>query len=150
MASLTDIRLGLAANLAVLNQATGIQVLPYLIANPTPPTVLLFPVASENTRYDLAMGRGLDQWDFAVQAFVGATTDIGAQATLDKFIASSGPLSIKAALEKKDGPNGEVTLGGLVSDVNVTTCTGYRIYLREGGGAVLGAEWTVEVWATGT
>src|SRR5437899_143814 len=133
MADLTAIRQGLAANLAAL---TGIQVSPFMLANPTPPAVTLYPA---DVTYDLAMRRGLDRWAFTVQAFVGLTTDIGAQTTLDQFIASSGAQSVKTRIEA------DQTLGGLVSDVNVVTCTGYRLYLREGAPTVLGAEWRVEI-----
>lgn len=138
MASLTSIREGLAANLGALE---GIQVSPYMLANPSPPCVHVYPASVE---YDLAMRRGLDKWTLTVQAFVGLTADIGSQVKLDQFLASSGTQSVKTVLES------DQTLGGTVSDVNVVSCTGYRVYVREGGGPVLGAEWVVEVLATGT
>jgi hypothetical protein len=63
--TLTQIREGIAANLAVLD---GCQVSAYMLSNPTPPAVHVYPAEVD---YDLAMGRGLDQWTFTVQAFVG-------------------------------------------------------------------------------
>src|SRR4029077_10195860 len=126
-------RQGLAANLSTLQ---GIQVSPYMLANATPPTVHLYPGgAAGDITYDLAFQRGLDNWPFTVQAFVGLTSDIGAQALLDTFIAPSGSQSIKTVLES------DSTLGGLVNDVTVVSCTGYRIYRRDGAAPVLGAEW---------
>jgi len=136
-ATLTTIRQGLAANLSTL---TGIQVSAYMLSAPTPPTIHLYPA---QITYDLAARRGLDQWDFTVQAFVGDTADQGAQVALDAFIAPSGAQSVKAKLES-DG-----TLGGIAGDVSAITCSGYRIYTREGGPPVLGAEWTVRVLAAG-
>ena len=51
---------------------------------------------------------------------------------------------MKAILEAaRPGP---VTLGGLVNDLAVVSCTGYRQYPRPDGSAYLGAEWTVQVW----
>lgn len=135
--TLAEIREGIAANLAVL---TGCQVSAYMLSNPTPPTIHVYPTDVE---YDLAMGRGLDKWKLTVQAFVGLSTDIGAQAKLDEFLAPSGSQSVKAAIEA------DRTLGGSVADATAVSCTGYRVYVREGGGPVLGAEWLVEVRVSG-
>jgi hypothetical protein len=135
--TLTQIREGIAANLAVLD---GCQVSAYMLSNPTPPTIHVYPAEID---YDLAMGRGLDKWTFTVQAFVALSTDIGAQVKLDAFLAPSGSQSVKAAIEA-DG-----TLGGIVADTTVVSCTGYRVYARDGGGPVLGAEWQVDVLASG-
>lgn len=149
MAALTDIREGLAANLrAVL---TGVQVIPYMLASPSPPTVHVYPGGgAELIEYDLAMGRGLDRWMFTVQAFVGTSSDQGAQMKLDEFIASSGPQSVKAAVEADQTLAGALTINPGETPVRVLSCTGYRVYARDGGSPVLGAEWNVQVLATGT
>jgi hypothetical protein len=140
-ATLTQIRQGLAATLSTLQ---GIQVSPYMLSNATPPAVHLYPGgAAGDITYDLAFQRGLDMWPFTVQAFVGLTSDIGAQVMLDQFIAPSGPQSIKTVMESNP------TLGGLVDDTQVVSCTGYRIYRRDGAGPVLGAEWHLTVYASG-
>jgi hypothetical protein len=149
VASLTDIREGLAANLrAVL---TSVQVVPYMLSSPTPPTVHLYPGGgTELIEYDLAFGRGLDRWSFTVQAFVGTSSDQGAQMKLDEFIASSGPQSVKAAVESDQTLAGALTINPGESPVRVISCSGYRLFAREGNSPVLGAEWNVEVLATGT
>jgi hypothetical protein len=85
----------------------------------------------------------MDTWTMIVRVFVGVASDIGAQKRLDAMIASSGASSVKQALES------DPTLGGTVDDLRVTRCTGYRVFTREGGTGVLGAEWEVEVIATG-
>lgn len=138
MASLTAIRTGLATNLSAL---ADIQVSAWMLANPTPPTIHVFPASAT---YDLAMQRGLDRWTLTVQAFVAAVSDIGAQKLLDALLASSGARSVKAALES------DQTLGGAASAVRVTGSSGYKIFAVDGRPPVLGAEWQVEVLATGT
>jgi hypothetical protein len=137
MASLTSIREALAVSLSVI---PDIQANAYLLSNTTPP---VFEIEPGETEYDLAMARGLDRWTVTVRALVSAATDIGAQRFLDKLIESSGTLSVKAAIEA------DSTLGGAVADVSVKTCSGYRSFARDGGGPLLGAEWTVEILATG-
>lgn len=135
--TLAQIRQGLAANLSAL---ANVQVSPYMLANPTPPCVHLWPTA---VNYDLTAQRGYDRWMFTVQAFVAIAADIGSQVLLDQFIAPSGAQSIKARLESNP------TLGGLVDDVSVTNFENYQVYVREGGSPVLGANWIVEILAAG-
>lgn len=140
--TLTQIRQGLAANLSALQ---GIQVSAYMLASATPPSAHIYPGGAAGAiTYDLAFQRGLDLWPFTVQAFVGLTSDIGAQVLLDTFIAPSGTQSVKTVLQS------DRTLGGLVDDVQVVTCTGYHVYRREGAAPVLGAEWHVTVYASGS
>ena len=137
MASLTSIREGLAANLDTIPK---LQASAYLLSNPTPPAAEVQPGAID---YDRAMGRGHDDWLFTVRVFVGFTSDIGAQRRLDGMLASAGSASVKAAIES------DPTLDGACEDLLVTRCTGYRLFGREGGAALLGAEWEVQVLAAG-
>ena len=137
-ASLEAIREAIAA---LLQGIPGVQASARILANPTPPTIWVLP---GEIQYDQAMNRGLDDQAVLVQALVGVSTDIGAQITLDKFLAPTGESSVKAVLE--DERPGPVTLGGLVQDAAVVSCTGYRQYPRADGSVLLGAEWTVQVW----
>jgi hypothetical protein len=137
MASLTELREALAANLVSI---PGVQQSAYLLSAPTPPAIEIQPDAIE---YDLTMRRGTDRWRFIVRAFVGATTDIGAQKRLDRMLASAGVDSVKAAIES------DRQLGGVCDDLRAVRCSGYRSFQREGAAAVLGAEWEVEVLAEG-
>jgi hypothetical protein len=138
---LSVIRSGLVTN---LNAIPNVQISGYRLANPTPPGIHVFPGAgSQDITYDLAMHRGLDRVPFTVQAFVGATTDQGAQKLLDKFINPTGTQSVKTAVEA------DRTLSGAVQDLHVTSCTGDRIYVTEGRTPLLGAEWVVEILALG-
>jgi len=135
MAELADIRQALADALAL----PGFQVSGYMLSNPTPPAIHVFP---DEITYDAAMARGLDTWQLKIQAYVGFTTDIGAQKRLDALLAKTGTSSIKTLVES------DRTLGNVVQDARVVDCTGYRLYGATGDGrVVLGAEWTVTVYA---
>ena len=125
----------------LLKTIPGVQASAKILANPTPPTIYVLP---GETIFDTAMNRGLDSQGVLVQALVGIASDIGAPTTLDRFLDTDGSSSVKAILEAaRPGP---VTLGGLVNDLAVVSCTGYRQYPRPDGSAYLGAEWTVQVW----
>src|SRR6266508_3862702 len=136
MADVKLLREGLAANLTTL---PDIQVSAYMLSSPTPPAahVVTGPVA-----YDMAMGRGLDDLTFRVQVFVGLVSDIGAQQNLDAYLAGSGALSVKQALES------DKTLGGAAFGLQVTESTGPQMFTGDSG-PVLMAEWTVLVKAKG-
>lgn len=137
--SVAELRAGLAANLDALD---GLQVPAggYVLAQPTTPSVEIVPAPVE---YDKAGSRGTDQWTFYVRVLVGTPSDVGGQKKLDKFMEPTGATSVKAALES------DTTLGGAALDLWVGKCSGYRVYQREGAPAVLGAEWTVTVYAEG-
>lgn len=137
MATLKQIREGLAANLAVLD---GWQVSAYMLSQPTPPAIHVVPGLVE---FDRAMGRGLDEWTLNVQAFVPLNSDRGAQERLDGLIDGSGATSVKEAVEA------DRTLGGAADTARVVACTGYRTVAVEGRGPVLMCEWEVHVLAAG-
>lgn len=135
--SLEGIRFALAANLGTI--IPEVQVSPYVLSEPTPPTIqVVLPGA---ITYDLAMRRGGDQIFATVQAVVSFTSDIGSQVFLDALLAPSGVSSVKTALEADD------TLGGHAEDLHVTGATG-PVQATVGSGPVLLAEWAVTIWAT--
>lgn len=142
-ATLAQIREGLRVRLATI---PNVQTSAYMLGQVTPPTLQV--MGPDEVQYDLAFHRGLDQWTLIVQGFVGAVADVGAQTNLDLWLAPSGSLSVKAAIEGDRSAAG--ALGGLVQDLTVTTSSGYRIYQLDNSGPVLGAEWTVSVLNTGT
>ena len=139
MADLAAIRNGLAANLAPL--ADTFQVSPYMLANPTPPTIHIYPATID---YDLTMVHGYDKWVLTVQAVAGEVSDIGAQQLLDTLL--TGPHSVNALLYSEP-TGGTIQTSGVIDDLSVTGWTGYRLYVRENGGPVVGAEWNVEILA---
>lgn len=138
MATLEEIREGLKANLQALQD---VQVSAYMLAQPTPPSICVFPGPID---YDLAMARGVDKWVLKIRAFAGLTSEEGAQIVLDRFLAPSGATSVKQAAES------DKTLGGVVASVHVVSCSGYGTYQFEGRPTLIGAEWSVEILATGT
>lgn len=146
MGILTDIRAGLAANLAAISD---LQLAPggqgYMLSAPTGPSAHIYPGGGAGPiEYDQAMQRGLDLIPFTVQVFVPLTSDIGAQANLDAYIEPTGTRSVKAALES------DVTLGGAADTMRVVACTGYQQFVFEGRPPLLGAEWHVHIYATGS
>lgn len=134
---LEEIRQGLADALEPiprLNQSA------YLLSQPTLPQAEIEP---GEIAYDLTFARGFDRYTLTIRVQVGMASNIGAQKTLDRMLAPAGDYSVKAAVEA------DLTLGGACEDLRVTECTGYRVYVREGGPPALGAEWRVEVFAVG-
>lgn len=143
MASFKEIREGLAANVGSIS---GLQASAYLLGSPTPPVAEVEPGwgTERGISYDKTFQRGLDGYAFTVRVLIGAPSDVGAQKRLDRMLAPSGADSIKAAVES------DLTLGGDIETLRVTECSGYRLYRRDGGAPLLGAEWRVEIWAEGT
>lgn len=133
MASLREVRDGIAMTLLALD---GIDVSPRMTSNPTLPAIQVFPDAVD---YHQAMADGFTGWQMIVQVLVGLVDGAGAQDLLDELIEPTGTRSIKAILESNP------RLGGVVDDLIVMDCTGYRVYPRPQGEPVLGAEWHVRV-----
>lgn len=137
MATVAQLRAALAANLAAI---TDTQVSAYMLAQPTPPVIQVYP---DEVEFDGAMRRGMDTWRFVIQAFVGAVSDIGSQKRLDAMLDPASATSVKDAAES------DPTLGGFAQDIRVVGASGYRVYQLEGRPAVLGCEWRVDVIARG-
>ncbi len=135
MASLANIRAGLAANLSTID---GWQISAYHLSSAVMPSLQV--MGPEELSYDLAFGRGLDQWTMSIMAFAGLTTDVGAQKVLDTLLDTG---SVKTALQT------DKTLGGAARDLRVTDMQDYRAYVL-GTTQVLGCKWNVAVWAAGT
>jgi hypothetical protein len=136
VATLEQIREALAA--AVRTAMPDRQVSAYMLSNPTPPAVHLYP---SNIDYHKAFGNGLEPLTFEVQAFVAAASgDIGSQKNLDRFLDPGSPTSLKAALES------DVTLGGLVNDLIVRSASGYRQFVTQDRGYMLGCTWTLDIY----
>lgn len=109
MATMTELRSGLATRLATIS---GLRASATIPDNPVPPQAI---VAVDSITYDTAFGRGSDEYTFSVLVIVGRATDRSAQLNLDAYCNPSGTTSIKAAIEK------DATLGGKAIDCRVTT-----------------------------
>lgn len=113
MATIAEIRAGIATNLATISGLRTTETIP---DNPQPPVAIIAPSAIE---YDLTFKRGLDQYNFIVTLIVGRASERQAQRTLDLYCAGSGSSSVKTAIESNR------TLSGLVQDLRVTAMRNY-------------------------
>jgi|SRR5215471_14857917 len=138
MADLGAIRQGMANALEAI---TDVQVSPVLLADPTPPLLQVYPA---EVTFDGAANRGMDEFEFVVEAVMPFSTDIGSQVELDKLMAGSGPRSVKQALEADD------SLGGTCQDVQVTRISDYGVAQRPDGLAVLACRFYVHGLVLGT
>ncbi len=130
MASLTAIRVALAAAIT----APDLQVSPWPLSAPEPPTAYIVP---DTVDYHTTFGEGEDagqDWSYRVQVFLALVDDLAAQQEADKFINDG---RIKLALES------EPTLGGLVSDLIVDSGT-FRLW-EPGGIPMVGVEYRLRV-----
>lgn len=139
-ASQTAIRDALAETIAG-HFGDGVQVSARPKSSPTPPALY---VRGGPVEYDKTFGRGHDEHELTLVAFVANVTDEGSQLRLDEFMAPSGPRSVKQAAEL------DPTLGGLVHDLRVERCSGPITYTFDTTTgtqrpAVLGAEWLVRI-----
>ncbi len=144
MADLASIRQALADQLAAV---TGTQVSAYMLTNPTPPAIHVFPGGDAGDfEYHQASFGGAELWPFTIQAVApGASGDIGGQKILDSYIESTGAQSVKAGLE-----GGDKTLGGLIQDLIVVSCTPYQVFVFDGQRQpCIGSTWRVNVFVTG-
>jgi len=114
MPTLSDIRTGLATNLATID---GLRTSAFVPDEPKPPIAVIFP---DNISFDTAFNRGLDTYSFSVQVIVSKVSDRNAQSNLDGYCNPDGAQSVKAAIES------DRTLGGLIQDLRVTEARDYR------------------------
>lgn len=136
MASIVAIRAGLAAN---INTIPGLNVTAHVADRISPPAVVIGEVSIE---FDKTMGRGLDEISLTARVYVGRADDRSSQDKLDGYLAGSGALSIKAAIES------DLTLGGAAETLRCATATGYGVY-EVAGMQYVGAEFPVTVYARG-
>jgi hypothetical protein len=136
MSEVTTIREALAAALNA-GLGEGYQVNAYILANPTPPSLSVFP---SEVLYHHTFGATNSAYTFTVRALVALSSDIGAQQNLDALMGNNGG-GVKASLEA------DVTLGGVCSSVKVESAGNYQPYVTDGGSQVVGVDWTVEVYA---
>lgn len=145
MADLGAIRNAMKAK---LEDVLDWQVVTYPISDPTPPTIYCHTSDSFAT-YDLAGHRASDRFEFKWVALAKGYDDQASHELLDSLVA--GPRSIKAALQRRgDGEIGQVTLGGLASDLRVEKASEYFIFVQvDGQRRYLACEFTVCVFASG-
>lgn len=115
MASITDIRAGLATNLATI---AGLRTLPSgtIPDNVNPPYAIITPTSIE---YHRAFTNALSTYTFTVTVIVGRASERTGQRNLDAYCSPTGTSSIRGAVES------DRTLGGKVYDTVVTSMRNY-------------------------
>jgi len=134
VASLTDLRVGIAARLATIS---GLRTAATVPDNPNPPIAVVIP---NSVSYDEAFARGMQTYSFTVVLIVGRVDERTAQNKLDAFVSSTGASSVKLAIES------DKTLGGKAFDTIVTEMRSYG-QLPIGEVIYLSTEFTVLCYA---
>jgi hypothetical protein len=134
MALISELRTGLAANLATI---TGLRTAATVPDNPNPPIAIILP---QGVEYDNTFGRGMNTYTFAVTVIVGRVSERSGQNALDAYVSSTGSASIKLAIES------DKTLNGKAFDLRVTDSRNYG-ELTVGEVTYLSAEFTVLCYA---
>ena len=134
MASITDLRAGLATRLATIPGLRTTTEQPDTISPP------ISIVNVGNVNYDRTFQRGLDEYNFVVTVIVGRVGARSAQRLLDSYISTTGTASVKLAIEL------DRTLGGKCDTLRVTDMRNYGS-LVIGEITYLAAEFNVVVFA---
>ena len=134
MASLTDLRVGLATNLATI---TGLRTAATIPDNPNPPVAIITP---DSILFDSTFARGMQEYRFTVSVLVGLVAERSNQNKIDAYCSSTGSSSIKLAIES------DKSLGGKAFDVRVTDMRAYAS-VTVGDVKYLAAEFTVLCYA---
>lgn len=152
MATLGQIRQAVADMLEPLTRGVnGFQVSPKALASPTLPYIYVIP-ADNAIDYHRTMGRGagaLSVWTLEVRAQAALIDDIASQEILDPLMEPAGARSVRQLVEHMDDQDTNPTLGGVVDDVTVTECSGYRQIIRDGAGSALEVVWTLSIHSKG-
>ena len=113
MASVSELRTGIATNLATI---TGLRTSAFMPDNPNPPIAVVMP---SSISYDDVFKRGMQTYIFNVLVIVGRVDERTAQSNLDGFVSSTGASSVKRAIEV------DKSLGGKAFDTRVTEMRNY-------------------------
>lgn len=135
MASISDLRSGIATNLATIS---GLRVSAEMPDNPNPPIAI---VSFDDAEYDLDFNRGMSQYNFTVTVIVGRAAERSGQRALDAYCASTGSSSIKLAVESNR------TLSGVAYDTRVSQLSSYGS-ITVGDTTYLAAEFDVQCYAS--
>ena len=152
MADLDAIRRGLAANLKQALPGSAGQVSPYMLDNPTVPSLQV--IGLDEIEYDtLGFGRGGDDHFFILEAALGRSSDTGAQRKLVELLSTGS--SVKEAAESDGRLTKRLLDDGTVLEaqapaaeyVHVTRYRGQSRFAIPSGPEVLLASWVCKVGA---
>jgi hypothetical protein len=135
MASVSDLRTGIATNLATI---AGLRTSATVPDSVNPPIAVVMPTS---ITYDTAFARtGGDEYEFIVLVIVGRVDERTAQNRLDAYCSGTGASSIKRAIES------DKTLGGKAFSLRVTSLRNYN-QVTVGDITYLSGEFTLTVYA---
>ena len=135
MASISDLRAGIATNLATISGLRTSATVPDSI---NPPIAVVMP---NTITYDISFARtGGDEYEFLVMVIVGRVDERTAQNRLDGYCSGTGASSVKAAIES------DKTLGGTAFSLRVTSLRNYN-QVTVGDVTYLSGEFVVQVYA---
>ena len=134
MASISDLRAGIATNVATI---AGLRTGSTIPENVNPPFAI---VAPSSMSYHQSFANGMTTYNFVVTLVVGRADGRSAQNALDAFCSSTGSSSIRVAVESNR------TLGGKAFDCVVTGMRNYGS-LAIGDNTYLAAEFDLTVQA---
>jgi hypothetical protein len=134
VASITDLRAGLATRLGTISGLRTTTETPDTIS----PPVAIINVA--NVNFDRAFQGGLDEYNFVITVIVGRVGERSAQRLLDSYVSRPGASSVKRAIEL------DRTLGGKCDSLRVTDMRNYGSIVI-GEITYLAAEFNVVVYA---
>jgi hypothetical protein len=113
MASLSDIRDGIATNLATI---VGLRTTGYIPGQVTPPYAIISP---DGIEYHKSFHNGFNTYNFTISIVVGQAESRTAQTILDGYCSPTGATSIKSAIES------DKTLAGKAFDLVVSDMRNY-------------------------
>lgn len=122
------------------DEVDGLQLSPFMLANPTPPAVDVYP----GTPFQTSSGFGDDaEVFFTVRARTTTADHVAGQRSLYRLLDKNDAASVQMALEA------DQTLGGVVQSLAVVdeSVTGFTEYLDDAPTAsrLIGCEWRVGV-----
>jgi hypothetical protein len=135
MATLSEIRDGIATNLATI---TGLRTKGIIPGQVNPPYAVITP---EGIDYHRSFNNGFNTYNFTITVVVGQADSRSAQNTLDAYCTPSGASSIRSAIES------DKTLSGKAFDVMVSEMRNYGS-TTIGETTYLAAEFTCAVQST--
>lgn len=134
MASITELRAGIATNLATI---TGLRTGSTIPDNVNPPFAIIAP---SSVSYHQAYHNGLSTYNFTITLVVGRASERSAQNALDAYCSPTGSSSIRGAIEL------DRTLSGKAFDCLVTGMRNYGS-ISLGDNTYLAAEFDLVVQA---
>jgi hypothetical protein len=135
MATLSEIRDGIATNLATI---VGLRTSGVIPGQVNPPYAVITP---EGIDYHRAFANGFNTYNFTITVVVGQADSRSSQKALDAYCTPSGASSIRSAIES------DKTLSGKAFDVMVSEMRNYGS-TTIGETTYLAAEFTCAVQST--